>query len=542
MKQKRCSTENAVIDCLESEQTTVAEARMAKSPGAQSVDSLNETGELFRLVFDSLRDQVYVLDREWRVAAVNSSARKFVAMPEEKILGKLLVELWPGIGRTITMQAIQADMEANKRILITDEFTTPDGGKAWLKVYLCPVSRSIILATTDITEHKHKERALEDEAALLRTILDHTADALIVCDANRRISFANRAAKQLWHRDLVGTMIGVPRPMCAEAYDEKGENLPPAAWAILGALQGNTTNREFHIVWPDGHSFDIHTTTVPVRADSGAVTAAVSTTRDITDRKQLQKTLEELCAEKERLYREAKEQTQKMSWFIRALIHELKTPLTPMLGTSEMLLDRLENAELRQMAENINRAAQSLDRRIGDLADLAKGEVGLLNLRYGFVDMKAMLHEIIDYVRPEATRRQQELRLKIASRVPNLYADEDRVRQVVLNLLNNALKFTPSEGRITLQVHAMHTGMVVEIVNSGPPVAPEVLEQLSGAYRLWERGNGDSVLGIGLPLCRMIVELHRGRFWVRNEAERGNIFGFSIPLIGAGMPSREARV
>jgi len=540
MKRNGRSTENMVIDGLGRERPTVAEAGMSKTPGAQSVDSLNETDKVFRLVFDSLRDQVYVLDHEWRVVAANSSACKFVATSQERILGKQLVELWPGIGGTLTIRAMQTVIEPSRPIHITDEFTMPDGGKAWFEVYLCAVSQGIILTTTNITSHKQKERALEDEIALLRTTLDHTADAVVVCAANRQITFANQAAKQLWHRDPVGTTIGEARPMCAEAYNEKGENVPPTAWSILGALRGNTINRESRVVWPDGRSVDLHTTAIPVRANSGDVVAAVSTTHDITERKRFQETLEGLCAEKECLYQEAEEQTRKMSWFIRTLIHELKTPLTPMLGASEMLLDRLENGELRRMAENINRGVQSLDRRVGDLADLAKGEVGLLHLRDKMFDIKETLREIIEYVMPEANKKQQVLCLKVAGGLPILYGDEDRVRQVLFNLLANALKFTPSGGKIVLRAHARNTDLVVEVVDNGPGIAEEAQKRLFEPCRLWEKGDGDNPLGIGLPLCRMLVELHGGRIWVRSEKEKGSTFGFSIPFDRGGKPLRKS--
>ena len=366
--------------------------------------------------------------------------------------------------------------------------------------------------------------------------MEQVADAIEVADASGRIVWANAAAKQLHHRDPTGATFDMIPKVWGEAYTPSGERANPDNWALPRALRGESVNVETRLVRTDGTSVDVHVTAVPIRQADGAIIAAVAVARDITQRKQAEKVREALYAEEQRLRRESERQNERMALFVRALIHEIKTPLTPMLGASEMLAAKLEDESLMRLARNISRGARNLSRRLNDLIDLMKGETGILSIRYETLRVKDLLADVVEYVLPEAERKHLSISQDVDAAAPPFRADGDRIRQVMFNLLNNAMKFTPPGGHITVSASSDGKDMVIAVSDTGCGIARKDRERLFQPYQLLARGDGQTALGIGLPLSRMLVELHGGRMWVQSRKGKGSIFAFSLPL----KPARRA--
>lgn len=219
--------------------------------------------------------------------------------------------------------------------------------------------------------------------------------------------------------------------------------------------------------------------------------------------------------------------------FTRTLVHELKTPLTPMIGASEILIEKTKDDKvLSRISKNINRGAYNLNRRISDLADLAKGEIGLLNIYYKPFDLLQMIYDLVDFMKVNAERKHQSITLDIPQAFPIVWADEDRIRQVTLNLLDNAIKFTPENGRVVLKVNANQESFMVHIKDNGCGIDIEDHKHLFELY--WCSKNNEeglSGLGIGLPLSKMLIELHGGKIWFESEKGKESIFSFSIPMM-----------
>jgi signal transduction histidine kinase len=217
--------------------------------------------------------------------------------------------------------------------------------------------------------------------------------------------------------------------------------------------------------------------------------------------------------------------------FTRALAHELKTPLTPMLISSQVLASELKDEPLLSLAKNLSRGALNLNSRIDELLDLAKGEVGILQLRTEPLGILQLLHEVAEYVSPVASSRQQSLVLELPDSLPLVKADKGRLRQVVLNLLNNAFKFTPGGGNITLRANKKNASLLVEVKDNGPGIDKVEQQHIFEPYHPKEfDGERLSGLGLGLALCKTLVELHGGQIWVKSHLGKGSTFGFSLPL------------
>lgn len=252
---------------------------------------------------------------------------------------------------------------------------------------------------------------------------------------------------------------------------------------------------------------------------------------EITERKRAEEKLQELYWLEQRLRQELEEQMRQRVEFTRALVHELKTPLTPMRAASELLIAECREEPWLSLAEKINRGTLNLNRRIDELLDLAKGEIGMLELKCRLVDPLQLLYEVADYVTPETDKKEHSFVLDLPRSLPALWCDQDRLRQVVLNLLNNAFKFTPEGGRITLRAGQKDGSLRVEIQDTGRGISRDQKKQLFKPYHQLANGKEHfGGLGLGLALCKTLVELHGGQIWVESQINKGSSFIFTIPL------------
>lgn len=262
--------------------------------------------------------------------------------------------------------------------------------------------------------------------------------------------------------------------------------------------------------------------------------AAVGHSMDITERERAQEKLEELYEQERKLRKELEAEAQRRIEFTRALVHELKTPLTPVLSSSELLATELHEEPWVSIARNIHRGAANLNNRIDELLDLARGEIGMLQLDPKEVDALQLLHGIAEDMAVVVSDNGQSLVLALAPSLPLVWADEERLRQVVLNLLINASKFTPEGGKITLKAKEKDGALVVEVQDTGQGISEEEQQRLFQPYHRQindrERLSG---LGLGLALCKYLVELHGGKIWVESQVGKGSTFSFSVPLATA---------
>lgn len=273
--------------------------------------------------------------------------------------------------------------------------------------------------------------------------------------------------------------------------------------------------------------------------------AVLGHSMDITERELAQEKLEEAYEKERRTRQELETEVQRRVEFTRALVHELKTPLTPIMSSSELLVSGLTEEPWLSVAKNIQRGAANLNRRIDELLDLARGEIGMLHLRPLRVNILNLLRNIADEMSVVASSSGQILKSELPDSLSTVWGDEDRLRQVVLNLLINASKFTPEGGTIILRARQANGFIIVEVQDTGRGISEEEQNRLFIAYH---RQISDlehlSGLGLGLALSKNLVELHGGKIWVKSQEGKGSTFSFSIPVAppGEGAEARQIAV
>jgi signal transduction histidine kinase len=233
--------------------------------------------------------------------------------------------------------------------------------------------------------------------------------------------------------------------------------------------------------------------------------------------------------------RVAMEQLEKVnrakSEFVSIVSHEFRTPLTGIQGFSEMMRDEeLTPAEVKEYASDINKDAQRLNRMITEMLDLDKMEAGRMTLHPEQTDLNAIIRDAAERVRPNAPSHP--ITLTLAPDLPELFADRDRLTQVVANLLSNAVKYSPTGGAIVVATSHDGGAIRLSVADHGMGIPSDKLEGIWERYARIESDvtRGIQGTGLGLPIVRQIVTMHGGRVWAESEIGRGSVFHVVLPL------------
>jgi signal transduction histidine kinase/CheY-like chemotaxis protein len=256
--------------------------------------------------------------------------------------------------------------------------------------------------------------------------------------------------------------------------------------------------------------------------------------------------------ELERKSRQLEEASHHKSEFLAGMSHELRTPLNAVIGFSDVLLDRLFgelNERQEEYVRDIRDSGRHLLELINEILDLSKIEAGRMELELGPVSMPGLLEHAVTMVRERAERDGVALALDVAPYVGTVHGDELKLKQVVLNLVSNAVKFTPRGGSVAVAARTDGPDVVVSVRDTGIGIAEEERERIFEAFQRGGRGVRTSTegTGLGLTLSRQIVELHGGRIWMESSLGAGSMFTFAIPRTaspgtGAGAPLVERAV
>jgi PAS domain S-box-containing protein len=255
-----------------------------------------------------------------------------------------------------------------------------------------------------------------------------------------------------------------------------------------------------------------------------------------------------LAVENADLYARALEANELKSQFLATMSHELRTPLNAIMGYTEMMLKGVYGALSERQNERLQRVydnATHLLALINDVLDLAKIESGRMTLNLEQLEVQPVLQAAIAQIAPLAEAKRLSLYIDVPQRLPKVEADRVRLRQVVLNLLSNAVKFT-REGGIAVRAYALQietpledvplmpgNWLCIAVEDSGIGIAAEHFELIFDAFR---QVDGSPVrefagTGLGLPITRQLVEMHRGKVWLESEVGRGSTFTIALPAL-----------
>jgi signal transduction histidine kinase len=285
----------------------------------------------------------------------------------------------------------------------------------------------------------------------------------------------------------------------------------------------------------DGRLLDLSITVSPIRDGTGRIIGASKIARDISERRRLEEQRAALLAREQEARQHAETLNRTKDELLATVSHELRTPLNSIFGWARLMQSTEMDETARSRAITaIVRSVSALTRLVEDLLDLSRIVTGRMRLEFQVVDFAAVVEGAVETVRPAAAAKGVNLTATTAGSIPPIQGAADRLQQVVWNLVMNAVKFTPTGGRV--EVALRRAGPVVEMVvrDTGEGIPPDLLPHVFDAFR---QGDSSSTrlhggLGLGLALVRELVELHGGE--VRAESagkNRGATFTVSLPVL-----------
>ena len=241
------------------------------------------------------------------------------------------------------------------------------------------------------------------------------------------------------------------------------------------------------------------------------------------------------------LFRELKEQSLELelasrhkSEFLASMSHELRTPLNAVLGFSEVLLERMFgdiNERQEEYLRDIHGSGKHLLELLNEILDLSKVEAGRMELAYSSFDLQLLLDDAVSMLRERAAAHGIELRVEIGEDVDQVYSDELRLKQIVLNLMTNAVKFTGDGGSVTVIARRTGAELEITVADTGIGIPEADRERIFESFQQGGRGSSrEEGTGLGLTLSRRLVELLGGRMWLETDVGVGSTFGFTLPV------------
>jgi len=490
--------------------------------------ALEDSKDKYKNVTDNCLNGIHIF-QNGELKFVNETFLKFTGYTREELATIDYIDLvHPEDRETVVKQTEQAITGNLDGLSPEPEFrcVRKNGDVWWVQMKPCLIDyegRPAILATSlDITERKRLEQDIQFQANLV----DNVSDAIITTDTDFIITSWNKSAEVVYGfsvEEAIGEPV-VDLTSLEYPYDSREDVLK--FFFENGYWNGEVTQKR-----KDGSIVNILASVSSIKDTKGSLIGAVAVNRDITEYKQAQKKIRDLYDEEQKLRHQLEEELRKRTEFTRALVHELRTPLTPVIASSELMYRELKERKMKRLANNVYHGALNLNDRIEELLDLAKGEVDLLYLEPELIDPVAFLQDIIRDVRPIALKKGISLKKDIPVDLSMIRADGQRLRQVLLNLLDNAFKFCAYGSTVTLRSKIDSHNLIVEVEDTGIGITEQEKQYLfQPYYQLNKAKEHLTGLRIGLALSKKLIEMHGGQIWVESNEGKGSLFSFSVPL------------
>jgi PAS domain S-box-containing protein len=526
------------------ERSQLRAARGALTARKEFVEAL----AIMRATLESTADAILVTGEESKIIEFNERYIGMWKIPRGALESRTLREVWELMSQNFAdpqqfsarLEEIVATGQESSDLLALTDGRVIDRSSKMLTLEGAGAGR--VWSFRDVTE-RHK---FEITANRLAALVASSDDAIVGKDLNLIVTSWNSGAERIFGytaEEMIGTSI--MRLIPPDRLEEETE--------ILSRIRRGQRSDHFETVRlaKDGRRLDLSMTISPIMDASGHVIGASKVARDISERKKAEEALKKAMEEAEvanraRLQlldseREARSQAERASRlkdeFLATLSHELRTPLNAVLGWANILRHgNLQGEELKQGLDIIERNARVQAQIIEDLLDMSRIISGKVRLDVQWIELSAVLNESIETLRSTAQAKGVFLQAWLDPFARPIYGDPNRLQQVFWNLLNNAIKFTPKDGKVEVVLKHASTEVQVSVIDTGEGIAPEFLPYI---FDRFQQGDSSTTrrhggLGLGLAIVKQLIELHGGNVRVQSDGlGKGAAFSVRLPLTAA---------
>jgi len=346
---------------------------------------------------------------------------------------------------------------------------------------------------------KQTMATLSEEKGRLATVLSTMTDGVIVTEAAGNVVLANPAAGRLC--SFEGASVQ-GRPLIEVIHDHEID-------AAVRECQTTGMGRDIQLDSAGGRF--LRAIVVPLQ--TGKAAGVLTILQDLTEMRSLQTMRRE---------------------FVGNVSHELRTPLAAIKAIVETLQDGAieDRPAAMDFLAKVDAEVDGMTQMVNELIELSRVETGKAELNLQPADLNRIVEEVIARLSPQAERAGIALSADLNRNLPRVLADRDRIHQITANIVHNALKFTPSGGKVTVYTRPESDSVVVSVADTGIGISKQDLPHIFERFFKADRSRSTSGTGLGLAIAKHVVQAHSGRIWVRSEEGKGATFSFSLPLQG----------
>ena len=496
------------------------DALVVDGPSGPQIYTLVSADQSYRMLVEQMRDGALMLSTDGIVLYSNTRLVRLLGLSEPSLGGRPLADLVVPEDRRQLLEVLEqaASCRASGEIRMRG----PDGDVPVL--FSCSALRTPSFAglgaiVTDLSDQKRRERAAADER-LTRAIVEHAAEPIVVCDCDGVVVRANRIALDLCGVEAVGHPFDEVYPI-GVSFEE-----------LVSAGRGAA--REARFQRPDGVEFFLLVNARPVSdAAAGELSDWVVTLADITDRKRSEAERAELLTAEQAARAEAERANRAKSEFLAVMSHELRTPLNAIAGYAELMQLGVPEPVPRVHLDYLRRirtAQQHLLTLINSVLSFARVEAGRLSFTYERVLVDDLLKAVEPLVAPQIQAKGLHYHCEPFDGGLAVMADPEKAAQILLNLVSNAVKFTPPGGTVSLEAEAHDDVVALRVCDTGVGVTPDMLASIFEPFvqvdaRLTRTTEG---VGLGLTISRELAHGMGGDLTAESAPGKGSTFSLTL--------------
>ena len=467
---------------------SIADSVSAAMYRAQVEESLRETGDYLNNLIDYANTPIIVWNPAYEITRFNHAFERITGRTSGEVIGQKLDILFPNDSRQASMAHI-SDATIGKRWEVVEiPIVHRDGSVRILLWNSAPIYgaggntvEAIVAQGQDITERKKAEAEIEN----LARFPSENPNAVLRTSPDGRITYANEAAGfllQSWNRRL-------------------GDLVPEDVWRqMCGPVDGGLKS-EFETEVGDRW---LSLLCVPIPGEQYVNIYAM----DITERKKIEQLKDE---------------------FVGMVSHELKTPITIIMGAIDTAMTvGITVDESNMLLEDAASSAESLAGIVDNLLELSRVQANRLVIRTEPLSIAQVARNVVEKLMNRSAKHR--LIVDVSGKLPKVMADRVRLERILHNLVENAIKYSPRGGDVTVFAKSDHSNIVIGVKDQGEGISPEDQEKLFKPFERLEKISRVGGVGLGLNVCRRLVEAHGGRIWVESTPGQGSTFYFTLPL------------
>ncbi|MDP3352874.1 MAG: PAS domain S-box protein [Flavobacteriaceae bacterium] len=486
----------------------------------QAEEALQESSAFNQSIIDSSTDCIKTLDLEGKLQSLNLTGQHLLEIENlDKYLNLPYKNFWKGADFVAASDAISNALQGQFGSF--KGFSPTMGGTPkWWDVSISPILGSngkpqqLLVVSRDITESKKAEDRF-------KLVVESAPNAIILVGSNGKIQLINKQTENYfgYNRDeLIGKKIEmlVPNPV------GMGHERLRSVFISKPTARNMGTGRDLFGLRKDGTKIPIEVGLNPIHINNE--TMILTSIIDITERKKAEEEIKNAKTEAERA-------NVAKSEFLSRMSHELRTPLNSILGFTQLMDMGELNPAHKKGVDHIMKSGKHLLNLINEVLDLSRIEAGELSISIEPVEIKRIITETIDIIYPMATERAIKIELENTDML-NLYvkADHQKLKQVMLNLVNNAVKYNDESGLVTIRIKHQNEKIRIYITDTGKGIASEEINKLFNPFQ--RIGTEISIIegtGLGLAVSKKLIEAMNGSIGVESEIDKGSTFWIELP-------------